>query len=114
MNHHLHVLERPAGSVCRHPRAVLHGVSALTAGTRKSLFVVDRANGLGELGVVDVTSAHVEGFKLRERLVKMCSMCSDHVLLPCGHVCVCYECVGDVRECPRCKRRVEDKRKILL
>jgi len=59
----LHVLEnRPAGSVVQHPPRVLHGVTAMIKGTRKSLFVVDRSNGLGENGVVKVTDAHVDGF----------------------------------------------------
>jgi hypothetical protein len=58
----LHVLERPAGSVVQHPARVLHAVTALTEGTRKSLFVVDQSNGLGEGGVVEVTNAHVQAF----------------------------------------------------
>lgn len=58
----LHVLERPVGSVCQHPRGVLHAVTALTEGTRKSLFVVDQSNGLGERGVVEVTSGDVQAF----------------------------------------------------
>ena len=64
---HLHVLERPAGSVCQHPPKVLHGVSALTEGTRKSLFMVDVSNGLGDGDVVEVTSAHVQSFIESER-----------------------------------------------
>jgi ubiquitin len=59
---HLSVLERPAGSVCQHPPKVLHAVTTLTEGTRKSLFVVDQSNGLGEEGVVEVTAAHVNAF----------------------------------------------------
>ena len=64
---HLHALERPAGSVCQHPPKVLHGVSALTEGTRKSLFMVDVSNGLGDGDVVEVTSAHVQSFIESER-----------------------------------------------
>lgn len=62
VNDQLHVLERPAGSVCQHPRRVLHAVTGLTRGTRKSLFVVDKTNGLGEGDVVSVTEAHVKAF----------------------------------------------------
>ena len=62
VNDQLHVLERPAGSVCQHPRHVLHAVTALTRGTRKSLFVVDHTNGLGEGNVVTVTKDHVKAF----------------------------------------------------
>lgn len=54
VNHTLHVLERPTGSLVQHPPRVLHAVTALTDGVRKSLFVVDRENGLGEEGVVEV------------------------------------------------------------
>jgi len=102
VNDRLEVLDRPIGSVCQHPRAVLHAVTALTEGTRKSLFVVDHTNGLGENGVVEVTEQHVQAFvdaqveeveanpAKRPRISKCC-VClvkpSDHVLLPCGHVC---------------------------
>jgi ubiquitin len=54
--------ERPAGSVCRHRRDVLHAVTALTSGTRQSLFVVDCSNGLGERGVVHVKESDVQSF----------------------------------------------------
>mmetsp|Transcript_32826 Transcript_32826/g.71604 ORF Transcript_32826/g.71604 Transcript_32826/m.71604 type:complete len:288 (-) Transcript_32826:276-1139(-) len=62
VNGALTVLDRPAGSVCQHPPRVLHAVTALTGGTRKSLFVVDERNGLGEGGVVIVTEAQVANF----------------------------------------------------
>lgn len=58
----LHILDRLEGSVCQHPARVLHGVTTLRAGTRKSLFVVDQSNGLGEQGVVQVTESDVEDF----------------------------------------------------
>ena len=61
------VLERPAGSSCWHPPKVLHAVTTLTAGTRKSLFVVDESNGLGEGAVVAVTTAHVRQFLAARR-----------------------------------------------
>jgi hypothetical protein len=53
---------RPAGSVIRHPAKVLHGVSALQAGVRKALFVVDESNGLGQVSVVDATLEDVFAF----------------------------------------------------
>ena len=56
------VLDRPAGSVCRHAPKVLHAVTSLTSGTRKSLFVVDTANGLGENGVIHACRRDVESF----------------------------------------------------
>ena len=63
VNDQLLSLERPAGSVCQHPAKVLHAVTALTEGTRKSLFVVDTTNGLGEGGIVTVTQQHVDAFQ---------------------------------------------------
>ena len=44
------------------PPKVLHGVTQLTRGTRKSLFLVDRFNGLGEAGIVMVTTQQVKAF----------------------------------------------------
>ena len=122
---HLHVLERPAGSVCQHPPQVLHGVSALTEGTRKSLFMVDVSNGLGDGDVVEVTGAHVQSFidwkdevEAERPVVQMCCVClavpSDHAVLPCGHLCLCHECSGNIRKCPLCKGEVESKHKIFV
>eukprot|EP00009_Paramoeba_aestuarina_P000974 CAMPEP_0201514484 /NCGR_PEP_ID=MMETSP0161_2-20130828/6314_1 /ASSEMBLY_ACC=CAM_ASM_000251 /TAXON_ID=180227 /ORGANISM="Neoparamoeba aestuarina, Strain SoJaBio B1-5/56/2" /LENGTH=349 /DNA_ID=CAMNT_0047911049 /DNA_START=72 /DNA_END=1121 /DNA_ORIENTATION=- len=71
VNDTLHMLERPAGSMTQHPAKVLHGVTSLTEGTRKSLFVVDEANGLGEGAVVKVTDKQVKDF------LELCS--ADHV-----------------------------------
>jgi len=63
VNDRLQVLDdRPAGSVVQHANRVLHGVTAMIKGTRKSLFLVDKSNGLGENGVVNVEDAHVIGF----------------------------------------------------
>ena len=122
---HLHVLERPAGSVCQHPPKVLHGVFALTEGTRKSLFMVDVSNGLGDGDVVEVTSAHVQSFidwknevEAERPVVQMCCVClavpSDHAVLPCGHLCLCHDCSGNIQECPLCKGEVESKHKIFV
>jgi hypothetical protein len=62
-NGKLHRLDnRPAGSLVQHPPKVLHGVTCLTSGIRNSLFVVDQQNGLGEAGVIVVTSEHVRSF----------------------------------------------------
>mmetsp|Transcript_27736 Transcript_27736/g.67519 ORF Transcript_27736/g.67519 Transcript_27736/m.67519 type:complete len:341 (+) Transcript_27736:568-1590(+) len=58
----LHVLERPKGSIVEHHPDVLHGVTAMIKGTRKSLFVVDRSNGLGERGVVEPKMEQIERF----------------------------------------------------
>jgi hypothetical protein len=61
----LHVLEdRPIGSIVSHPGDVLHAVTAVTEGTRKSLFVVDKENGLGMEDVIDVKQQHIKDFKI--------------------------------------------------
>ena len=61
-NDTLVVLERPAGSILQHPRSILHAVTSLTAGTRKSLFVVDETNWLGEGGAEVVSASDVKLF----------------------------------------------------
>jgi Zinc finger, C3HC4 type (RING finger)/Ubiquitin family len=109
VNDVLHVLERPVGSVVQHPPKVLHGVTSLISGTRKSLFVVDRNNGLGENGVIEVSSAHVDGFRRsNDNTVSECVVClerrSSHVLIPCGHLCLCGSCVTSVTRCPICRK----------
>jgi hypothetical protein len=68
VNLELHFLERPMGSLVQHSPKVLHGVTHLTQGTRKSLFVVDHYNGLGEDGVIDVTMENVEAFSHTSRV----------------------------------------------
>ena len=62
VNDQLQTVPRVPGSLVQHPRNVLHGVTSVTKGTRKSLFVVDKANGLGEKGVIELTSDHVVSF----------------------------------------------------
>merc|ERR1712217_359308 len=46
---------------------------------------------------------------------KLCIVCldgdRDHVLIPCGHICICADCkslyTGDDAECPLCRAKVE-------
>jgi len=40
----------------------MHGVTSVTEGVRKSLFVIDDTNGLGEGGVVKLTPDHIDSF----------------------------------------------------
>ena len=56
------VPSRTQGSLTRHERKVLHGVTALHSGVRKSLFVVDIENGLGETDVYEINNAMLDGF----------------------------------------------------
>jgi len=62
VNDKLHFVPRVAGSMVQHPPNILHGVTSVTRGTRKSLFVVDDSNHLGMEGVIKVTSNHVVTF----------------------------------------------------
>lgn len=62
VNDRLQGVPRPPGSVVSHPPKVLHGVASVTLGTRKSLFIVDHMNGLGDVGVVEMTSSDVVSF----------------------------------------------------
>ena len=72
VNDRLDLLARPAGSMTQHPAKVLHAVTSLTEGTRKSLFVVDQENGLGEGAVHMVNEKEVKEFvdMLRSTLIK--------------------------------------------
>ena len=62
VNDHLHMVPRKAGSLVQHPPNILHGVTSVTEGERKSLFILDVTNGLGEGGVVKLTSDHIDSF----------------------------------------------------
>ena len=115
------VLERPVGSLVQHPPRVLHAVTCLTEGTRKSLFIVDRSNGLGDNDVLTVTQEDVDEFKesIRPKL-PTCLVClegtADHIIFPCGHVCFCAVCANAsaVNACPKCRGGVQHIQKILL
>ncbi|KAK1739904.1 ubiquitin family protein [Skeletonema marinoi] len=69
VNDQLHFVPRPIGSLVQHPRNVLHGVTQVTEGMRKSLFIVDRDNGLGEGGVIVLSSDDVASFLAYRALV---------------------------------------------
>jgi hypothetical protein len=67
VNDQLQFVPRPRGSLVQHPPSVLHGVTAVTEGTRKSLFIVDQHNGLGENGVVELSLDDVVYFLAAHR-----------------------------------------------
>ena len=56
------MVPRKAGSLVQHPPDVLHGVTSVTEGERKSLFIVDINNGLGSGGVITLTLDHIDSF----------------------------------------------------
>jgi hypothetical protein len=62
VNDNLHFIPRTRGSLVQHPPNVLHGVTSVTEGIRKGLFVVDEWNGLGMEGVVEATFEHIVNF----------------------------------------------------
>lgn len=55
-----------AGSLVQHPPHLLHGVTSVTEGVRKSLFIVDEKNGLGENGVTALSSDHLVSFLAKQ------------------------------------------------
>jgi hypothetical protein len=57
----LYVLERHQGSMTHHGPRILHGVTNLSEGTSRSLFVMDRSNALDDDEVV-VTNSQVHDF----------------------------------------------------
>ena len=77
VNNQVHEIDRKQGSIVQHPPNLLHGVTSVTEGTRKSLFIVDKTNGLGHGGVATLTSSHVTSFLLAQRASQATSSASD-------------------------------------
>ncbi len=53
---------RPVGFLTQHGKNVLHAVTALRRGERKSLFVLDEANGLGDADVLQMSQGDLDMF----------------------------------------------------
>lgn len=70
-NDELSTVRRIPGSLVQHPPKVLHGVTSVVRGKRKSLFIVDEMNGLGEGGVIYLDQEHVRGFDTDAALTSM-------------------------------------------
>ena len=49
-------------------------------------------------------------------LHKLCVVClvepADHVLLPCGHVCVCKACADLLKTCPMCREVISENKHV--
>ncbi len=49
---------------------------------------------------------------------KLCSIClyapKTHVLIPCGHLCVCAEDAEGLPHCPLCRSAVQSTHKVYL
>ena len=58
----LSVLERTRGTMTHHTPKVLHAVTRMVSGTRKSMFILDEANGLGDSNVITAEDAQVNAF----------------------------------------------------
>ena len=54
----------------------LHGVTSVAEGTRKSLFIVDSKNGLGDPDIVELTSDDIVLF-LAQRTASLASSTND-------------------------------------
>src|SRR6056300_1672400 len=87
VNDQLQFVPRPRGSLVQHPPSVLHGVTAVTEGTRKSLFIVDQNNGLGENGVVKLSSDDVVYFLAAHRALGKKSQREEEVQHQFLHSC---------------------------
>ncbi|CAD8208585.1 unnamed protein product [Paramecium octaurelia] len=51
--------------------------------------------------------------KYRECVI-CCSQLADSILIPCKHVCVCNSCLSGIKDCPICRRIIQDRFKIFL
>lgn len=64
----LRMPEHPAGSIIQYRAGVFYGVSAVTKGTRYSLFIMDKTNDLGDKGVTIANRQHVANFLAEEQV----------------------------------------------
>ena len=120
----LSTLEHPLGSMTRHEARVLHAVTSVRSGVRKSMFILDQNNGLGESrdAVIEVEESDIRTFlrtKESHSEIGNCILCSENkssvVMVPCGHLCLCSGCVDRVSDqCPKCERVFSSKTVVQL
>jgi hypothetical protein len=129
----LYIPRRSKGSMTRHKPNILHAVTPVFEGVRKSLFVVDQSNGLGEKEVYHIGGDDIHTFvrkytsrkettrKKRNRheeeeenaqTSNSCIICYNRpasvAIVPCGHLCFCGPCSDLVySKCPVCRRETE-------
>jgi hypothetical protein len=48
----------------------------------------------------------------RDECVVCCDAARTTALAPCGHVCSCDDCAGDLQQCPICRRAIDDRLKV--
>ena len=81
VNDQLHFVPRTPGSLVQHPPGVLHGVTRVTEGTRKSFFIVDSKNGLGDNGVVQLQADTIISFLASMSKKRDCKpSAADHIV----------------------------------
>jgi hypothetical protein len=128
LNGDVHVLDQLVGSMVQFPDTVLHGITQLTEGTQKSLWMVDdHTSSVGGSSLMSghqpVSEQDVEtfwmirgGYEQPSPRAPHCIACTEasanHVLVPCGHFCLCSDCVTRVHHCPCCRTVIAQKQKV--
>lgn len=129
----LEIPKRSAGTMTVHGSNILHAVTKLWEGSRYGLFVLDKSSGLGDTQVIDPKMEDVMAFlnddtgKIDEENwnTTTCVICSmqkpTHVILPCGHLCLCHKRIcnekylsGGVDECPLCRKKIKEIKKVYV
>ena len=75
-----------------------------------------------ELAEAAAERANAEAAKQKARAEKAatneCAICMDAscdvALVPCGHVCCCEGCAGQLKQCPSCRVDVEGTSRVYL
>ena len=55
----------------------------------------------------------MQALRLPSKEADECVVCLDNridtAIIPCGHVCVCFECSSQIQKCPMCRRELEGR-----
>jgi hypothetical protein len=66
----------------------------------------------------NITDEDIKNEKDVENPKNECTIClcreTKVLLSPCNHLCVCYKCSKDLKECPKCRRSIVNKVKVYL
>jgi hypothetical protein len=82
------MLRRQARDITSHSRSALHAVTRLTAGTRYSLFVVDRSNALGDNYVIEATPELVEHILSKIKFDAAAASLTYHASIPFNEITI--------------------------
>ena len=85
--------------------------AALKEGWRQRSLIALTLDGLDRLRTSDLPQqesapAHAELTEVTECVVCLAAP-REHVLIPCGHACVCEDCSGTITCCPLCRASIE-------